>query len=73
MTARWEESYVATSVLLGVSLEQTVTTLDDAGVMHAGQIMRALRSTSRAARAKRLAGAIAEIARDLEDARLTWR
>jgi hypothetical protein len=73
MTARWEEAYVATSALLGGSLEQALATLDDAGVMHAGEIMRSLRSTSRAARAKRLAGAIAEIARDLDEARLTWR
>ncbi len=73
MTARWEEAYVATSALLGAPLEDTLSTLDDAGLMHAGEIMRSLRSTSRAARAKRLAGAIAEIARDLDDARLTWR
>ena len=73
MIARWEEAYVATSTLLGATLKDTVSTLDDAGVMHAGEILRSLRSTSRATRAKRMAGAIAEIARDLDDARLTWR
>jgi hypothetical protein len=73
MTSRWEEAYVATSVLLGVSLEDALSTLDDAGIVRAGQIMRSLRSTSRTVRAKRIAGAVAEIARDLDDARLTWR
>jgi hypothetical protein len=73
MTSRWEESYVATSALLGATIEETLSTLDDAGVVHAAQIMRSLRSTSRDVRAKRMAGAIAEIARDLDDSRLTWR
>jgi hypothetical protein len=73
MSERWEEAYVATSSLLGASVKEIMPTLDDAGLMHAGAILRALRSPSRDVRAKRIATAVTAIARDVEEARFTWR
>ncbi len=73
MTARWEGAYVATSVLLGASADEAAAALDSAGAAHAAVVLLALRSTSRATRAKQLAVAVAEIARDLDEAKLAWR
>jgi hypothetical protein len=61
-----EPAFLAVSALLGEPLEQSVAAMGDAGAVNAADLLAALRSSSRQARARAIARALSEIALDLE-------
>jgi hypothetical protein len=67
----WEETFVATAMTLGVTLEDAVAALGDAGALRASGVVRGLRDGGRSARAHALAITIADVARQLDQMR--WR
>jgi len=69
---RWQPAFLATSAALGEPYEAALDAIGDAGTLHAAELVRAFRSTSRERRAKAIASALAEVARELDEARLSW-
>lgn len=70
MSTRWEPAFVAVSAVLGEPREESIAAIGDAGVVHAAEIVRALRSESREARARAIARSLSEVAVAIEAARL---
>jgi hypothetical protein len=66
----WEAAFVATSLALGESEDATIRALADPAP--AKELLTALGSPDKRARAKALAKAITAIAFDLERAEVTW-
>jgi hypothetical protein len=67
MSARaWHEAFLGVSALLGEPLEASLRALDEAAVNRAGDLVRGLRSSSRDARARAMAGAITALVVELE-------
>jgi hypothetical protein len=58
----WEPAYLAVSAVLGEPLDSAVACLRDGGTAHAAELLKALRSPSREARARALADAISDVA-----------
>jgi hypothetical protein len=58
----WEPAYLAVSAVLGEPLDAAVAALGEGGATHAADLLKALRSPSREARARALAHAISEVA-----------
>jgi hypothetical protein len=73
MSARWEPAFLAMSAALGEPHDDALAALGDAGMLHATEMARALRSKKREVRAKAIASELAIVARDLDEARLSWR
>jgi hypothetical protein len=72
MTAQhgWEAAFVAVSGVLGLALEESVAAVGDAGALHAGELLVALRSPARAARARAIARVVSDVALAVDAARL---
>jgi hypothetical protein len=68
MSARWEPSFAAVAALLGEPAEAIEAALGP-GRAHARELLRALRATDRAAKARAIAGVVTEIATALESMR----
>jgi hypothetical protein len=66
VSSPWETSFVAVSAALGEPYETAIASLGEAGASRATEIVAALADTSRAARAKGLAVALARVAQDLD-------
>jgi hypothetical protein len=62
MTERFEPAFLAMSIVLGESREQALDSLGPGGALHAAELARALAAPTREARARALAGALAEVA-----------
>ncbi len=62
----WESGYVAMSAALGEPLEESIEALGDEGLARAAELIRGLKSRSRASRATALAAVLAAIAADLD-------
>jgi hypothetical protein len=62
MTDRWEPAFVAIAAIVGEPLEATLEALGDEGAAHAADLLQALRSTSKDARARALARVVSEVA-----------
>lgn len=73
MSGRWEPAFVAVSAALGESYDDALAAIGDAGALHAGDLARALKSRRREVRAQAIASVLAELASDLDAARLAWR
>ena len=71
MSRPWEVDFVAVSTALGEPMTAVIEALGSEGVLRAGEIVRALQSPKRAARAVALATALAEVASALEEMELT--
>jgi hypothetical protein len=65
----WETAFIATSLALGESEQDTLASLDAAP---ARELLATLKSPDKRVRAKALATAIAAIALDLEQTEITW-
>ena len=66
----WETAFVATSLVLGVSVDEAVASLDATGARRAASFLDALEAPSRTSRAKALAAVVAAITIDIERGRL---
>lgn len=62
MTDRWEPAFVAIAAIVGEPLEAALAALGDEGAAHAADLIHALRSTSKDARARALARVVSEVA-----------
>jgi hypothetical protein len=69
MSARWEPAFVAVSVAIGEPVDAVLRAAGDAGMLHAGELVRALRAPSRESRARALARVLTEVALESE----AWR
>lgn len=61
MASDWKASFVAMSVIVGVSLEEALASLDGADEVSSTPFVRTLRSASREARARAIAGVLAGV------------
>src|ERR1700722_10663209 len=66
----WENAFVATSIALGVTLEEACASLDDAALARTQALVRRLGPATRDGRARALAGGLAPIAIAIERTRL---
>jgi hypothetical protein len=66
----WEAAFVAVSVIAGEPLDAIGTALGETGMARAGEIVRALGSSSKEARARALARTVSEVALAIDAARL---
>ena len=69
MESRWEVTFAALSALLGEPPSVIAAVLGD-GQAHAATLLAALESPSRAARARAIAGGVAEVCVTIEALRL---
>ena len=66
----WEAAFVAVSVIAGEPLDAIGTALGEAGMARAGEVVRALGSTSKEVRARALARTVSEVALAIDASRL---
>jgi hypothetical protein len=69
MMARWETAFVGVSALLGEPLDAVAESLGHRRA-RAADVLRSLRSSDRSVRARAMAAAVAEVATEIEMARL---
>ena len=67
----WQHAFVATSVAIGVSVDDAVAALEDASVV--GSLVNTLKTGTREARARAIAQHLAPIATEIEAMEATWR
>jgi hypothetical protein len=67
----WQHAFVATSVALGVSVDDAVSALDEPHVVEA--LVHLLKMGTREARARAIAQHLAPVATELEAMEATWR
>jgi hypothetical protein len=58
---RWEASFVAVSAIAGEPADAVASALGEAGLAHAADLVRALETPSREARARGLARAVSDV------------
>ena len=63
---RWEASFIAMSTALGEPLDEVTEAVGDAGVVHASELVRGLRSYNRSTRATAMAAVLAVVAAELD-------
>lgn len=63
---RWEASFIAMSAALGEPLDEVSESLGEAGVAHAADLVRGLRSKNRSTRATSMAAVLALVAAELD-------
>jgi hypothetical protein len=68
-SADWRSAFVATSVLIGTTVDEALALLETGGVRE--ELLGSLRATSKATRVKALAAELAAVAADVEA--LAWR
>ncbi|HEY8038644.1 MAG TPA: hypothetical protein VIF15_02580 [Polyangiaceae bacterium] len=66
----WQPAFLAVGALLGEPIEASVAALGDRPTPPAGELVRALGSPSREARARAIAGTVAAVLVELDRARL---
>ncbi len=66
MPGDWKASFVAMSAVVGVSLEEALTSLMGTEEIEATHLVRTLRSAPREARARAIAGVLAGVAAALD-------
>jgi hypothetical protein len=69
-TQPWQEAFLAMSAVLGETLEASLGALPGDPALHAPDLQRALRASSREERAHAMARALAEVVVGLEQMRL---
>jgi hypothetical protein len=65
MKDAWEEAFIATTLALEGTLDEAAAALGEAGMRHASELVRGLRSETKGTRAYALATALADVAREL--------
>jgi hypothetical protein len=66
----WEPAFLATSAVLGDSLESSLASLGKGAAAGSADLVSALGSASRETRARAIAGAIARVAIDIDAAEM---
>jgi len=69
--SQWQHAFVATSVAIGVSVDDAISALDDASAVQA--FASTLKTGTREARARAIAQQLAPVASELEAMEATWR
>ena len=67
----WQDAFVATSVAIGVSVDDAASALDDPHVVEA--LVHLLKTGTREARARAIAQHLAPVAAELDAMEATWR
>lgn len=67
----WQHAFVATSVAIGVSVDDALSALDDPRAVEA--LASTLKTGTREARARAIAQQLAPVAAELEAMEATWR
>jgi hypothetical protein len=67
----WQHAFVATSVAIGLSVDDAVSALDDPHVVEG--LVDLLKTGTREARARAIAQHLATVATELESMETTWR
>ena len=69
--SQWQHAFVATSVAIGVPVDDAAAALEDASTV--GSLVATLKTGTREARARAIAQHLAPVAAELEAMEATWR